>query len=442
MRGVYLLTQNCAEPDSLRVRVWTDRSGTFKVDAEFLGLKDGKIHLHKTNGVKIAVPAAKMSTADLDYVDRVTGHAYEQDKPLPDTKNQAPQKSRDIDPTQPVITSLRQASGATLQLSEQSQFDWFEFFLACGCNPQICERYSTTFDKDQMSEESLQDINAALLRTLGLKEGDILRVMKYLDARFGRGKPDPDASEGTNGDSGGLFSGSGGTLKNNTRKGRPAPAVETNDIVNPKAFETSRDNSAPTLLPARPSNREISSGFDDDAWDVKPSRSTQPPDNRSSTLPALAVTQRPAAVGATADLSLLSSLVDHSVAPPVTAALSIQSIPALEPQKTGATTSFFSQLPPSTGSQNPAQQNPQWNRPQAVLNQQQNSPPPPQPSARSFSAPLSISQPSEYTQSTLQPQMTARHAQVAPPGQSLNELGQRMYQQQYNPQSGLSLIHI
>jgi len=37
-----------------------------------------------------------------------------------------------------------------------------------------------------MGEENLPDISEKLLRTLGLKEGDILRVMKFLDNKFGR----------------------------------------------------------------------------------------------------------------------------------------------------------------------------------------------------------------------------------------------------------------
>ena len=51
--------------DPAKVRTWTDRSGSFKVDAEFILIKDGKIHLHKVNGVKIAVPVTKMSVEDL-----------------------------------------------------------------------------------------------------------------------------------------------------------------------------------------------------------------------------------------------------------------------------------------------------------------------------------------------------------------------------------------
>lgn len=58
------------KPDQSKVRTWTDHSGSFKVDAQFLGVADGKIHLHKVNGVKIAVPMTKMSQADLDYVEK------------------------------------------------------------------------------------------------------------------------------------------------------------------------------------------------------------------------------------------------------------------------------------------------------------------------------------------------------------------------------------
>ena len=51
-----------------------------KVEAEFLGCVEGKIHLHKTNGVKIAVAADKLSVEDLEYVERVTGTSLEQYK--------------------------------------------------------------------------------------------------------------------------------------------------------------------------------------------------------------------------------------------------------------------------------------------------------------------------------------------------------------------------
>lgn len=59
-------------PNFHRVRTWIDSSGTFKVEAEFLGFVDGKVHLHKTNGVKIAVAAEKLSIEDSEYVEKIT----------------------------------------------------------------------------------------------------------------------------------------------------------------------------------------------------------------------------------------------------------------------------------------------------------------------------------------------------------------------------------
>lgn len=277
-----------------------------------------------------------------------------------------------------------------------------------------------------MGEENLQDVNPSLLRTLGVKEGDILRIMRNLDNRFGRVKTIHEGNDGTNGDSGGLFSGSNGELKNNTRKGRPAPAVETNDTVDPRAFETSTGSSAPTLLPP-PVNtsRIVNSGFEDDAWDVKPSQTSAPAkvDSPAIKAPVAPGPLRPAATGAMAELSLLSPTLQP------TPAASAPLMPALQPQQTGATSSFFDQLAQPTGPQNLSQQR---QRPQAGMQQSQNSFLPPPPSARSVSAPQNHSQAGGFGQLPLQQQMTGYQSQIAPPGQSLNEMSQQRYQQQFS----------
>jgi actin cytoskeleton-regulatory complex protein SLA1 len=156
-------------PDSSRVRTWTDRSGTFKVEAEFIGLRDGKIHLHKVNGVKIAVPVSKMSVRDMEYVEKATGQSLDDEKSLADLK-----RSR----------SSKESAGASIR--KKPEYDWFDFFLQCGVNPQICERYAMAFRRDEMGEENMREITPELLRNLGIKEGDILRVIKFLDAKYGR----------------------------------------------------------------------------------------------------------------------------------------------------------------------------------------------------------------------------------------------------------------
>lgn len=158
-------------PNTKKIRVWTDVSGSFKVEAEFIGLNDGKIHLHKNNGVKIAVPVTKMSLPDLEYVEKAAGSSIDEAFLASLSRRRAAKDA---------------SSGASVQ--KKVEYDWFDFFLHCGVSYQICERYAAAFRRDEMSEENMPDITPELLRTLGVKEGDILRIMKFLDQKFARGK--------------------------------------------------------------------------------------------------------------------------------------------------------------------------------------------------------------------------------------------------------------
>ena len=349
-----------SKPNTSRVRTWTDRSGTFKVEAEFIGLREGKIHLHKLNGVKIAVPVAKMSVEDLEYVERATGASLDEDKPLSDIKRRSTQKAS-------------KTNGAGAQIVPKDHEYWFDFFLQCGVNPQICDRYAQAFSRDQMGPEVLPEVNEQLLRTLGLKEGDILRVMKTLDNKYSRSRTviggagagasgaDDDKIEQANG--GGLFSGPGGALKNNTRKGRPAPAVQTNDMVSEDAFK-SEESASPaarspgegaqkTILASAPA-REPKTGFEDDAWDVKPARTATPEVQREAPKPA--EPPRPKVNDDLASLSITSPPLQPTPtaapAPPV-----IQPPPpATEPQQPqGADQAIFDKI----ASLAPARQRPQ-----------------------------------------------------------------------------------
>lgn len=412
------------EPDSSKVRTWTDRSKSFSVDAQFLGLKDGKIHLHKMNGVKIAVPISKMSKQDIEYVESMTGISLQDDKPIGD-----PRKSRSID---------------AVNRKKGPEHDWFQFFLECDVAVGLCERYSQAFYKDSMDESVLSDVNDKVLRTLGLREGDIIKVMRHLDAKYGRTR----AKDGD----GGLFSGPGGALRNNTRKGRPAPAVQTSDVVDASAFSTKKEKptsdaessapTSPTKAQANDSNKASSGGFDDDAWSVKPSK--QPAPAQAQSPPAAAVSSPPPTLtGGLADLSLLSEPLQPTKTAPVPPQLQLQPQPTntsppqiaqpAQPVHPGANLAFFSSLAPlqsaATGqisSQGGLRQRPL--PPQATGLQGSLAPPPPQ---RPLSAPLSA-QPSQFAAPGLLPQMTG--AQVAPPGQSLHEISQARLQQQQQQQ--------
>lgn len=417
------------------------------MDAEFLTVKDGKIHLHKLNGVKIAVPVPKMSVGDLEYVERATGMSLDDDKPLAEIKRRNTQRKPDG-------PSSRSASGITVE--KKPSYDWFDFFLSCGVNPQICERYAQAFDRDQMGEENLPDISEKLLRTLGLKEGDILRVMKHLDSKFGHNKDQEKRGEG---EEGGLFSGPGGTLRNNTRKGRPAPPVQTNDVVDPKAFEQKSDDavkkpadSTATPLASAPTPEKKVEGFEDNAWEVKPSRqaSTSAPapaaepakaPEPATTAPAPAAAA-PALTGSMGELSLLDmpALKPEVTAPapaPAPQPPAQAPAPAQAAQPTGATPSLFDQVAQVKAM--PADQiNPPRLRPQPPQQNGQGGliAPPPQ---RAASAPQNPQNASAFPPPPLQPQLTGyngapnMHAQVAPPGQSLSDL-QRMQQQQQQMQ--------
>lgn len=470
--ALHAFTNHQTEPDPAKVRTWTDRSKSFSVEAQFLALKDGKIHLHKMNGVKIAVPVAKMSVEDLEYVERLTGESLDEDKPLSEIKKQR-------SPTRPLSTDSR-PTGAGATIEKKPDYDWFQFFLSCDVAVGLCERYAQAFAKDSMDESVLPDVDATVLRTLGLREGDIIKVMRFLDNKYGRGKNKRNVSFGGEeviageGDgSGSLFSGPGGALKNNTRKGRPAPAVQTSDVVDPKAFSQDAKVSSPkpsddrvatplTSAPV-PAKKETTGSFDDDAWDVKP---TKQPEPAPAPAPAPAATQPaqpaqtpsgpPTLSAAFQELSLLSPPLEPSKTqpPPQQPQITLpppqpQQQPQVQsqpPQPTGATPGFFAGL---------NQQPTGFQQPQVGLNQQQNiaraRPPPgqfpqagnslllPQPPARPLSAPQAA-QPSGFAPPPLAPQMTGLpnstgfQAQVAPPGQSLNDLNQARLQQQYTAQ--------
>jgi hypothetical protein len=385
-----------------------------------------------------------MSREDLEYVENFTGISLEDDKPLADVKRarSAEKKSPERSPS----------AGATIDKDPKSDYDWFQFFLSCEVAVGLCERYAQAFVKDSMDESVLPDVDATSLRALGIREGDIIKVMRTLDAKYGRNRAGKRGAVDAGDGEGGLFSGPGGALRNNTRKGRPAPAVQTSDVVDASAFsrgdssKTGEDD-AKSPSPTSPSKKNSESrqaasiGFDDDAWDVKPSKQQSPPSQQQKPQPPADSSQKPtpepapasplppALTGSMQELSLLSTpleptRVDPAPAPtqaPTISAQPTSSAPASQ-NLGGATPSFFTSV--AQARQRPVP-------PQASANQGSLVPPPPQ---RPLSAPLSA-QPSGFAPPPMMPQMTgALQGQVAPPGQSLSDLTQVRLQQQYTAQ--------
>lgn len=321
-------SQKLSTPKPSRVRTWNDRTGTFKVDAEFLGVVEGKIHLHKTNGVKIAVAAPKLSLVDLEYVERVTGMSLETYKAAKSSssrtrsadqekernerrererkRRERDQKERerdqrereedererererarwdkarekeyrerekeraerekdrkereyerqererlrqDLDEAKQLALDAKRSASADIapqqpsrptstQAKQREAYDWFEFFLEAGVDVNQCQRYSSNFKKEEIDPNILESIDSSVLRTLGLKEGDIIRVNRYIDAKFNRQPKETN--------NGGLFSEPSGALK---VKRTGSANLVGNEF--PKATASSADDDAWTVKPA------------------------------------------------------------------------------------------------------------------------------------------------------------------------------------------------
>ncbi|KAI0796812.1 hypothetical protein C8Q75DRAFT_802490 [Abortiporus biennis] len=292
-------------PPTDNVRLWHDRTGQFQVHAAFLGVHDGKLRLHKTNGVVIEVPSEKMSPDDLKYVDKLINKSRksdEDDVPLA-------QRQQSL-MTGAAVARPRSASRASPP-KKGPTIDWFEFFLNAGCDVDDCSRYATSFERDKMDESILPDITESVLRSLGLREGDIIRVKKAIESRSPKSSEDSKKEQlkrdeelakqlqaeedggAKRGPAPNLFAGPNGALKTNVRRGRPQTSTNsrlpttvdlnslssasdqiqrsTTPLVASPTSTTSPVNAPPRASSAAP----VVSGFEDDAWTNRPS-STKP----------------------------------------------------------------------------------------------------------------------------------------------------------------------
>jgi hypothetical protein len=311
-----------AEPHAGRIRTWNDKTGQFKVEAEYLGLNGNKIRLHKLNGVIIEVPLEKMSIEDVQLIKRHEARkaraameaADEDDVPL--GHNRTPRRQSTAGASRSEETRARQvqseepipAAAMEMPRPRKPRFDWFAFFLEAGCDIDDCTRYAANFERDRIDEEILPDLERSTMRSLGLKEGDVIRVKKAIDAKYVKKTPEQDAQiredeeyakqlqeHENSGGKGpvplpppGLFTGPGGKLANNTRRGRPEKKSSGADTVDASAIaaasdqlsklSTGRKTATPppatvTPPPEKPAPASLITGFDDDAWTIKPSTS-------------------------------------------------------------------------------------------------------------------------------------------------------------------------
>jgi len=188
------------EPDPDKTRSWTDRSGTFKVDAQFIGLVDGKVHLHKVNGVKIAVPLEKLCQDDVDYL-KSQDAIHSKSKTMPESMNHIvapplPERKREpssvpsttstppsniIPPTLPARPAVVAKEANSLSTSLQTTyngFDWLEFLKTAGVSPDDAAIYASRFVRERMDKSCLSDLSRDILKGLEVSEGDIIRIRK------------------------------------------------------------------------------------------------------------------------------------------------------------------------------------------------------------------------------------------------------------------------
>ncbi|KAH9042302.1 X-domain of DnaJ-containing-domain-containing protein [Lactarius hengduanensis] len=148
-------------PDPSQTREWRDRTGQFRVEAAFLGYKNGVLRLHK-----------KIAAEDMRYVEKINGRGGSVSRKSGDD---------DDDDDEPLAKRRQSLHTVPAPTKKAPPVDWFEFFLKAGCGMDDCTRYASSFERDKIALSILPDITEGTLRTLGLREGDIIRVAKVIE---------------------------------------------------------------------------------------------------------------------------------------------------------------------------------------------------------------------------------------------------------------------
>ncbi|KAI8978550.1 hypothetical protein BDB01DRAFT_799172 [Pilobolus umbonatus] len=137
------------KPDLSKVRTWTDRSGTFKVDAQFIDLHNNKLRLHKLNGVKIDVPVEKMCPEDIVWVSEHMKESAPSPQPAPKKFNEA--------------------------------WDWFDWFMLAGIPMQASIQYTSAFKAEKLDDSDIPHLTHKQMKTLGLKEEHVQAVERFIE---------------------------------------------------------------------------------------------------------------------------------------------------------------------------------------------------------------------------------------------------------------------
>ncbi|CAO3628486.1 unnamed protein product [Cunninghamella echinulata] len=157
-------THDNGKPDSSKIRTWTDRTGAFKVEAQLLACHNGKIRLHKANGVKIDVPVHKMCLEDLRYIEQETGARLIEDK----NDN---------------IPLAHLANTSSSSNKNDSGFNWLDFFTKINIPNKHGLHYAAAFQQEGLGEKDLDYLTHKRMKNLGMTENHVRRLQKYIESQ-------------------------------------------------------------------------------------------------------------------------------------------------------------------------------------------------------------------------------------------------------------------
>lgn len=130
---------------SAESRLWSDRSGKFKVEAEYVALADGKVTLLKTSGGKVTVGLDVLSERDREFVCKRAGVPYA--------------------PAQPKSTK------------GPDGFDWLPFFMSFGVELEAARGYAEGCAASGKSEADVGSFTSESLASLGLDTNNIYKIL-------------------------------------------------------------------------------------------------------------------------------------------------------------------------------------------------------------------------------------------------------------------------
>lgn len=171
------------------MRVWTDVSGKFKVEAEYINLVNGNIILHKTNGCKISVPLSRMCQSDLKFLNINPPIAskdaeYTAKQSKTSALSNATYVPVQANPLKPLSIKLEETMLQTLanrQATTYQGFSWSEFLERAGLTSADASKYARLFVKKKIDKTMIENMkDANFLKNLGVDaDGDYIRIARY-----------------------------------------------------------------------------------------------------------------------------------------------------------------------------------------------------------------------------------------------------------------------